>query len=300
MALILAALMLMSLCPAGAEDGDVWYLRLISAPRDAEYVDFGKVKVSDFEAFYAFLSQLPNVKKVDMFANALRVTQCEEIADRFPDIEFGWTIVIKDNTHTHTIRTDMTAYSTLHINGYNPHGNVLARAFRFCKHLKALDFGHNTVDTLDFLYELPELRVLIIACNQISDITPIASLKHLEYLEIFNNDITDISPLAGLTTLIDLNMGYNRVEDYTPLLGLKNLKRLWLYRSNSKKVDKPVPKDVVAMLKEALPDTHIDTVSEPSLGGWRDENHPHRQIVFRMMRTNVYEPFPDSWPENEE
>ena len=153
------------------------------------------------------------------------------------------------------------------------------------------------MDSLDFIYSLPELRVLIIACNKISDITPLASLKHLEYLEMFSNSITDLTPLEGLTTLIDLNMGYNNVTDYTPLLGLKNLKRLWIYRSNSKKVDKPVPRDVVQMLKEALPGAHIDTVSEPSLGGWRDENHPHRQIVFRMMRTNVYEPFPDSWPE---
>ena len=88
--------------------------------------------------------------------------------------------------------------------------------------------GHNAIDDLSFLYDLPELRILIVADNYITDLTPIASLKHLQYLEVFTNNITDLSPLSGLTELLDLNICYNKIRDVTPLFPLKQLERLWL------------------------------------------------------------------------
>jgi Leucine-rich repeat (LRR) protein len=72
---------------------------------------------------------------------------------------------------------------------------------KYLKNLKYLDVGHNAIDDLSFLYDLPELRILIVADNYvtdyITDLTPIASLKHLQYLEVFTNNITDLSPLSG-------------------------------------------------------------------------------------------------------
>lgn len=56
---------------------------------------------------------------------------------------------------------------------------------------------------------MPQLRVLIIACNKVEDISPLANLTNLEYLEVFKNKIRDISPLSGLTNLIDLNICFN-------------------------------------------------------------------------------------------
>ena len=53
------------------------------------------------------------------------------------------------------------------------------------------------------LYDMPQLRVLIIAAGDAKDITPIGSLKHLEYLEIFNNAIEDISCLKDMPYLMD-------------------------------------------------------------------------------------------------
>ena len=117
--------------------------------------------------------------------------------------------------------------------------------------------GHNPVKKLDFLYDLPELRVLIVAICDVTDITPIASLKHLEYLEIFHNRITDISCLTGLEYLMDLNLVKNKVKDLTPLTKMKSLKRLWIHLAD---VDDPGIPDEATLraLQEALPDCHID------------------------------------------
>ena len=50
------------------------------------------------------------------------------------------------------------------------------------------------------------------------------------------------------------------------------------------------------MLREALPDCHIDAESTSTAGGWRHD--PHYEVIFKMFRNKTYEPFADSDPEN--
>ena len=57
------------------------------------------------------------------------------------------------------------------------------------------------------------MKVLILAANNITDITPLAKLENLEYLELFLNHISDLTPLEGLTHLRDLNLCYNSITD---------------------------------------------------------------------------------------
>ena len=255
-----------------------------TATTDMTRLDLGSVKATDLQRLEAFLDKFPKLERVDMFATPLRNSQVEELAARYPDVKFGWTVQIAE----HTFRTDQTAFSTLHYGGAKTHNNKMFTALRFCTELRALDLGHNGFNDLSFLYEMPELRVLIIACNHFTDLTPIASLKKLEYLEIFSNDITDISPLAGLPNLMDLNIGYNKITDYSPLFELPSLKRLWMYKSNAYGVAAPVDE-----LQAAYPDCLINNVSNPSEGGWRQ--HPHFDVIHAMFRANVYQPFEDSF-----
>lgn len=294
--LLAAALALVMLCgtfPALAREV-VTFGDKVSVFTDTTYVDLGETVVRDYNAFYAFLDQLPNVKKVDMFATRIRPRQIDALVERYPGIEFGWTMQIAE----HVIRTDWTAFSTLHYSGASVHGTKDLSYVRYCKNLRALDLGHNAVDNLDFLYELPELRVLIMACNKLTDITPIASLEHLEYLELFSNHITDVTPLAGLTHLMDLNLSFNDIEDLTPLCALTGLKRLWLYNSRERFKRKPVPEDQLAALQEALPDCEFNTTSNPTEGGWRV--HHHFDTLHEFFRTNIYVPFQDSFPDEPE
>ena len=298
-------LLLLLLCPvlAGA---DVSYGGM-SWPEDAEYIDLGDHVVTDYDAFMAALDQMPNLKQVDMWKNKMTKAKCDMLAARYPDMKWGWTMLIIGWDHEHLVRTDYTAWSTLHNNRSAKHSSEDLSVLKYCWNLKALDVGHNKVDSLDFLYDLPELRVLIIACNNVTDITPIASLKHLEYAELFNNKITDITPLLELPHLLDLNLSFNKIRDLSPVKNLKTLQRLWLF--SSMQTNQSPPPDAVAAIKAALPDTQIDTVHHPTTGTWRyiggNRKHPHYAVITQMFGEDhlhpryEYVPFDESWMDDE-
>lgn len=279
-----------------------------SADSEAEYLDIPfKQTINDWNGFMAFLEKFPNLKKVDMFdVPKLFYKRIHQIHERFPGVEFGMTMLIGSQSYDckiHTVRTDATAFSTLHGYHYQAHGCEELSILKYCKNLYALDLGHNYLSDLSFLYEMPQLRVLIVAAGEgaLKDITPIGSLKHLEYLEVFVNSIRDISCLKDMPYLMDLNLQSNLIEDLSPVKELKSLKRLWINRY-TRRIKDAVPESTIEELQAALPDCHIDGVSSSTAGGWReDENgnyHPHYAVIRRMFRSQVYEPFWDSPPEN--
>ena len=288
--LLLVFLLLLSFSSALA---DTVSFSGIAVDRDAAYVDMGDVVIGkkQWDEFYDFLSSLPNLKKVDLFSTTIQYERIEDLHQRFPDIVFGMTMRIQD----HILRTDATAFSTLHTVKSQKHSTKYLSLVRYCTNLYALDLGHNLIDDCTFLYDLPELRVLIIGINELEDITPIASLEHLEYLEIFHDRIRDISCLTGLTHLMDLNVVKNYIEDITPVMEIKTLKRLWIYWYNYRGNRDPDPA-LVEQIRAALPDCHVDASSTSTAGGWR--RHPHYDVIHRVFNSGVYEPFEDSDPEN--
>lgn len=287
---LLALLLVLSCYIVFAEQAPTASFKKTSFPTDAEYIDLEKITVGtgDMDAFYAFLAKFPNLKKVDMFSTRIGRLRIEALTSRFPDIEFGMTMVLAK----HEIRTDATAFSTLH--GYETfeHNTIDFSILKYCKNLYALDVGHNLINDLSILYELPKLRVLILAGNQINDITPIASLKDLEYLEIFKNDVHNIEALSELPHLVDLNITSNRIKDLSPLQNVKTLRRLWILNSNAYSQVKTLDPVQVLALREALPDTYIDEDSAGTEGGWR-EGH-HYDVIYEMFNTaKRYIPFND-------
>ncbi|MCR5565319.1 MAG: leucine-rich repeat domain-containing protein [Clostridiales bacterium] len=279
---MLAALLVCMQIPAGAEgDKDtVTYLTL-----DGQRLNYRTAKEK--------LAGYSCLKKVDMYDIPVDWRQAEELEALYPGVEFGWTLKIGGD---HLVRTDATAFSTLHWSNSTPHPTEEIRVLRYCKQLRALDFGHNGVDDISWLAELPELRVLIIAVNRVTDITPLASLTKLEYLEMFNNRITDLTPLQGLTHLMDLNICWNRIRDYSPLYGMTGLKRLWLWKGGME--ENGVPEEVINTLKERLPECRLNWQARPTLGGWRV--HPHHDVISKMFEKKEgmhYIPFSDSYPD---
>lgn len=259
---------------------------------DASYIDLGDTEVTDWDAFYAYLDGFANLEQVDMFATPVGRSRINELVERYPDIKFGWTMQFAE----HTVRTDATAFSTLHLSGQESHSTRELSILQYCTELRALDIGHNAADDLSFLYSLPELRVLIIACNMVEDITPLASLEHLEYLEMFSNWVEDISPLKELPHLKHLNIGYNNIRDLSPLHEMPQLKRLWLKKCHSRLKAPALDDEVIDALQTSLPGCEIDTESNPSEGGWRDE--AHYGVFHEYFRTGQYVPFADSPMEN--
>ena len=292
--LLILVLLLALQGAALAEEKETLTFGSVTVEKDAEILDMGKRQVYDWDGFFALLDQMPNLKQVDMYGTVPNPKILAQLEERYPDVEFGMTL----RYGRYRMRTDDTAFSTLYVgevDGNRKFSYDEIAMLRICKNLYALDIGHHPVKKLDFLYDLPELRVLIVAICDLTDITPIASLKHLEYLEIFHNRIEDISCLSDLPYLMDLNLVKNNVSDLTPLMNLKSLRRLWIFKCNQADLTYP-DADTLARLQEALPDCHIDAESTSTAGGWRKD--PHYTVISRMFQTRVYEPFEDSNPDN--
>ena len=266
-----------------ADKASVTYLNLDQAGKKQYYKNIKPV-----------LAEYPNLKKVDMFSIPVNRYQIEELVKLYPDVEFGWTIKLGDD---HLVRTDATAFSTLHFSGAKVHGTKELSLLRYCKKLKALDIGHNAADDLSWLEELTDLRVLIIAINRVTDISPLASLKKLEYLEMFNNQVTDLTPLKSLTRLMDLNIGFNKIADFSPLYERKGLQRLWVHKAENRNgKGNGISQAVVDKLIKKLPECEINYTSMPTLGGWRE--HPHYFVIKEMFAGSEYIPFTDSFSDD--
>ncbi len=324
-ALLLCACLL-PLCAASAEGKVSLNVggQTFSASPDATELDLGSLKLSDTDEAYAaleeFLQQLPSLTKLDMFSTDITVDRVLYLGDKYPQIKFGWTILIpctnieRQDRPPHRLRTDDTAFSTQHNLSCTSHGQDVWEVLKYCPDLLALDLGHNnSIDDLSFLNYCPKLRVRIISFNiwqkpgqkkPYLDITSIGNVKDLEYLEICKSNVADISPLANCTKLIDLNISTNYIHDLTPLYGLKKLRRLYLYGCDASR--KPIPKETVRDLQAQIPDCEINNTHVNCGGHWREKGkngkRSHYDTLFSMFsyqdlnKPQAYEPFEDSDP----
>ena len=171
---------LLPLCASAAGEGAVTLTvggQTFSASPDATELDLGDMALPDTDEAYAaleeFLQQLPLLTRLDMFSTDITQKRLEALADQFPQITFGWTILIpcrnslRPDRPPHRLRTDDTAFSTQHNLSSSSHGPEVWEVLKYCPDLLALDLGHNnTIDDLSFLRYVPKLRVLIISFNR--------------------------------------------------------------------------------------------------------------------------------------
>ena len=247
-------------------------------------IDLEGHETLETETLIKELERFTNLQEVLLYDWLLHEADMAAYTQAYPEVFFGFSIQIAE----HNLRTDMTAFSTLHNNKSPKHTSLDFDVLRYCTRLEGLDLGHNDITDISFIENLTEIKVLILALNQIEDISVLSKLENLEYLEIFRNKIRDISPLAGLTNLLDINLGYNYISDYTPLYALKNLERLWLYQSNGYSAG-PMKRATLRDIQEQLPNSLINGVSAGTGGGWRE--HPRYDTIFDIFKSSVYKPF---------
>ncbi len=249
-------------------------------------LDEAGILVSNINELKALLEKMPNLSEVRMYNSRLTLTQMNELFDGYPDIFFGWTLKL----YTHEVRTDATAFSTLHGHtgkeGDPFHTTKELRMLRFCKKMIALDVGHNSLTSLEFLREMPQLKVLILGANYyIESLDPLAALTELEYLELFSANVRDVTPLSGLTKLRDLNLTYNwALRDISSLYGLPSLERFWCGYT-------AVPQNQRDAMEAAHPNCEFDWTNMPTEGTWRV--NPHYDAIFQMFHDGKYVPFDD-------
>ena len=131
----------------------------------------------------------------------------------------------------------------------------------YCEDMVAMDLGHMSLATLDFVRYMPNLTYFDIALNHLVDLEPLTHCDNLVFLVLHSQGMEmDYTPLKECAALEDLNIGDNR-GDISPILEMKQLKNLWM--SGCERTD-------YLRAVEALPDTNIGYNYNNPNSGWRE------------------------------
>ncbi|MBQ6465415.1 MAG: leucine-rich repeat domain-containing protein [Oscillospiraceae bacterium] len=229
----------------------------------------------DGAAVREVLPYMVNCSFLDMDSCGVDNRHMAAIRDDFPDIKVVWRVWFGD---VYTCRTDvkrLLASSEGHsIDDWNADG------LYYCTDVVHMDIGHSNLHDLSFLYNMPDLEVLIVACAPWKDGTPIGSLEKLEYLEILSTSCNDISSFSNLHNLKHLNIGNcHHITDISSLYGLTQLERLWIGCIT------PVPKEQKDRIRELLPDTVINTTTANHKSeGWCKDETGHNVPRYALLR----------------
>lgn len=74
-----------------------------------------------------------------------------------------------------------------------------------------------SIQSLDDLTRLRNLRRISLVYQNITDLTPLAQLPYLEWVELHHNPIEDVSPLSQVPSLVNLGLFDTQVSDLTAL-----------------------------------------------------------------------------------
>lgn len=239
-----------------------------------ETLDFRGVQMSDQgAAVLEFLPCMTRCTSLDMDNCGVPDSVMASIREDYPRINVVWRVFFG---RAFGCRTD--AVRLMCSDGMTKLHSADLEAIRYCTSLRYLDLGHNSIEDLSFIENLPNLEVAILVDNLYTDISPLASLEKLEYLEIFETPVTDLTPLAGLENLRYLNIcRCPEITDLTPLYGLTELKRLYIGRD-----DKKIPPEQLETIREKLPHTEINTFTwNPVLDGWREDER--YDLLYEQM-----------------
>lgn len=115
----------------------------------------------------------------------------------------------------------------LSLNAYNSSINNL-EGMQYLKNLRTLNLQNNNISDITPLEELEKLEILYLGNNNISDISPVWNLQNLKRLNAEQNEIENIKPLANLKGIEILTLYSNKIKDVRPLAYLHNLNTLYL------------------------------------------------------------------------
>jgi len=280
----------------------VWNVQLLedlSVRSDTVDLDLREYKVPDATAFSDLLVLFPKLTRLDMCGSGPSDEEMAAMRARYPAIKFIWYTRV----YNWVIRTDIKGFSTGQRRKF-PDGagwydsssfsykrirNEHLENLKYCTDLVALDIGHCTnVGNVDFLANLPKLRILDISLCDLTDISVLTTQPDLEFLELNYNYLTDITPIASLKKLKYLNLNNNNITSYDALLELPLLERLWI--SCSGLSDEQL-EEMNAALMAKLPNLTIKASNknpEYAMSLWRKGNPAYleMQALFGLRAQN--------------
>ncbi|MDR0959073.1 MAG: leucine-rich repeat domain-containing protein [Propionibacteriaceae bacterium] len=114
----------------------------------------------------------------------------------------------------------------------NDRGITSLEGAKYLTNLDHLMVAGNNIHDLSPLSSLTTLTGLNASDNKFTSIQSLASLTGLTWLSLGHNSISDISPLAGLTNLTDLALIDMKISSISPLKNVKNLTKLDISGNN--------------------------------------------------------------------
>ena len=257
----------LSLAKAFPEIAFRWEVTLLGKTYDSytEDLDLSKNKKATPDLMREMAPLFPKLTRLDLSDCSATDEEMAALREDLPGVKVVWRI----HMGQWSLKTDAVAFSVL-IYNYE-HERLKSsdiEVLKYCTDLQALDLGHQAITDISVIGDyLPELRILILVDNQVSDLAPVAKLKHLHYIELFVNSyrLTDLSPLAACKELVDVNVSYLfNVSDFSPLFDLPLLERLWMEHTR-------VSAEQLAYIQEHYPNATIITKGEGSIdNGWRE------------------------------
>jgi hypothetical protein len=252
--------------------------------------DITELKVTDLTGLEDALRYLPALTDVDLLEADAKLEDLDRFDELRPDVFWLWEFTFQG---WQKIRTDIRVYSSL--NGYQTSRSLdyYYPIIKYCKHLRALDLGHNSITDITPIGKLTELEVLILADNFITDASPLAGLRELVFLELFMNyGIEDYSFLNELTKLKDLNLCYCRTLEHLDFLENMPELEFAMFKRTA------VSPEEFAQWQERLPDVRLvlaDGDIESSGSGWRltGRNHQVRTAFTHWRDIVSYEHYND-------
>ena len=234
-------------------------------------LDLTNSVIKDYDELIQAMRLLPKLKSADFSNSNLSNEQLGHLRELFPNVDINWVV----HLGRWSVKTDAISFSVLiYAYDYERMTSKDIEVLKYCTKLQALDLGHQAITDISVIGEyLKDLRVLILADNKVSDITPLKELKHLHYLELFINPLSDITPLKDLKELVDLNFCYCwNINDYSILYDLPHLERIWL-------VGTRINASGIGKLKEYHPNAQIvNTGSGSTNSGWRTHERYYEMI----------------------
>ena len=274
-------------------------------------LNLSHVKMTDQgAAVRAILPYMVNLQTLDMDSCDVSNENMAAIRAEYPNVNVIWRIWFAG----YTVRTDVERILASSTSRGGQVTDSEAAKLMYCTKVKYLDLGHNEVLTdISFTRYMPDLEVLIVAINNISDISPLADCPKLEYLEINSTNVTDLTPLSNSMALRHLNIGRTvrsetntgsdldrpRVTDISPLFPLKDLERLWIGSLTAEGIpDEQIQKMVEIMgvtdfynedgtLNEFCERFNV-TSGDPSQGVWRTTGERPLWVWEQWMQTGVF------------
>lgn len=209
----------------------VFTFELYGVPISTEdtLLDFTGIEMESTEPVESILPVMHKLEKVDMSDCGFSDEEMDALNKKYENVRFVWTLHIS----YYDIRTDATGFRATEKHYGYLDAEGLAR-FKYCEDMVAIDIGHRRVPTVDFLYDMPQVKYLVLQRAECYDISAIGSLKDLCYLELHRAYVNSLEPLLSCKKLQDLNFVYlmgsvTQKEIFDTLMEMDSLEMVWLH-----------------------------------------------------------------------